>query len=309
MEIRRKSRVGNILRMIAGITTIFQSISLLVAPSNWFPALTVFTYTSSGLTLTPAPISLFCKSQKNNAVVCCCSEHRISVGVPASYWEHRYRTGDKGPSTDRVDDRGTGWLCEYKGPLQQTLQAVTGGDCNARILNLGCGVDCLSSDVYRDGYANLISTDISPAAIEEMRSRTAEAMPQAQWAVDDAMSMNLKSGSTDVILDKGTLDAILIRPAPFTSAALMLREVHRVLRVGGTYLLVSDGRGDADAQSRLAVLTMPHLSFNIAKTPNFGGYFIFACTKLAEPPTEAAELQWVKAQSLAASQDAAASSP
>ena len=33
--------------------------------------------------------------------------------------------------------------------------------------------------------------------------------------------------------------------------------------------------GDPDTW-RLPVLTQPHLSFNIAKTPDMGGYYIFA---------------------------------
>merc|ERR1719198_95963 len=115
-------------------------------------------------------------------------------------------------------------------------------------------------------------------------------MPYAEWLVDDAMNMQfVDSSSVDIVMDKGTLDAILIMETPFLNAAKMLREVQRVLKPGGTYLLATHGRGDPD-EHRLPLLTMPHLNMNIAKTPDLGGYYLFVCTKLAEQePAAAAE--------------------
>ncbi|CAK0827649.1 unnamed protein product [Prorocentrum cordatum] len=57
---------------------------------------------------------------------------RLRVGEPA-YWERRYTTRDKGDSQDDVDDRGAGWLCQYAGPLQQTLVSVTREDPQSRL--------------------------------------------------------------------------------------------------------------------------------------------------------------------------------
>ncbi|CAE8583539.1 unnamed protein product, partial [Polarella glacialis] len=162
------------------------------------------------------------------------------------YWESRYRTGDKGANPDHIDDRGVGWLCTYDGPVMQTLNAITGEDKSKTLLNIGCGMDRLSEDVYADGYTNLLSSDISPSAIGEMAAKTAATMPAAKWFVDDVLGMTVASQSVDVVLDKGTMDALLIRPNPFANAAQMLREVQRVLKVGGTYLLITHGRGDPD---------------------------------------------------------------
>jgi len=220
----------------------------------------------------------------------------------ASYWERRYRTGDKGKNQDQIDDSGAGWLCSYAGPLQQTLEAITGGSRTASVLNVGCGMDRLSQDVYADGYTNLQSSDISAAAIEKMSEQTAGTMPGARWFVDDVTAMNVPSQSVDVVLDKGTLDAVLIAPSPFVNAAKMLREVQRVLRVGGAYLLATHGRGDPDAW-RLPLLAMEHLSFNVAKTPDLGGYFLFVCTKLEELSEADAATRWATAEAWAEARD------
>jgi len=217
------------------------------------------------------------------------------------YWERRYKTGDKGANPDRIDDRGVGWLCGYTGPLQETLAAITGGDRSKVILNIGCGLDRLSPDIYADGYTNLLSSDISAHAIAEMQTSTADDMPLAKWLVDDVMQMNVPAESVDIVVDKGTLDALLIRPQPFSCAAKALREIQRVLKVGGIYLMITHGRGDPDTW-RLPLLAMPHLSFNIAKTPDMGGYFIFVCTKLpwgSGSPEEA----WSQAEEWAQQRD------
>eukprot|EP00930_Biecheleria_cincta_P081553 TRINITY_DN70655_c0_g1_i1.p1 TRINITY_DN70655_c0_g1~~TRINITY_DN70655_c0_g1_i1.p1 ORF type:complete len:168 (-),score=30.43 TRINITY_DN70655_c0_g1_i1:54-509(-) len=135
-----------------------------------------------------------------------------------------------------------------------------------------------------------------------MASKTAATTPMAKWFVDDALQMTVPSQSVDVVLDKGTLDAVLIRSDPFATAARMLREVQRVLKVGGVYMLLTHGRGDPDTW-RLPLLAMPHLSMNVAKTPDLGGYFIFLCTKLEQPDAHTEEANWARAQAWADEQD------
>eukprot|EP00933_Yihiella_yeosuensis_P013159 TRINITY_DN12323_c0_g1_i1.p1 TRINITY_DN12323_c0_g1~~TRINITY_DN12323_c0_g1_i1.p1 ORF type:complete len:152 (-),score=35.78 TRINITY_DN12323_c0_g1_i1:144-599(-) len=128
-----------------------------------------------------------------------------------------------------------------------------------------------------------------------MAKKTADSMPLAKWFVDDVMSMSVPSGSIDVVIEKGTLDALLIRSSPFSGAAVMLREVNRVLKVGGTYILITHGRGDPETW-RYPLLAMPHLAWNVAKTGDLGGYYIFVCTKLEEIDPEKEAENFAKAQ-------------
>mmetsp|Transcript_69710 Transcript_69710/g.130112 ORF Transcript_69710/g.130112 Transcript_69710/m.130112 type:complete len:378 (+) Transcript_69710:31-1164(+) len=223
----------------------------------------------------------------------------------ASYWDDRFRTQDKGMYKDRIDDRGSGWLCGYEGPLQQTLHAITEGDKNLKVLNLGCGVDRLSEDIYADGYENLLSVDASPSAIQEMRDRTAKTMPKAQWEVENALSMRIPSSDVDVVVDKGTLDAILAGPYPILSAAAVLAEVQRVLPVGGMYVLVSHGRGDPK-ENRWPLLQLPHLRFDVNLTPDLGGYYIFLCRKIEQLSPEELQQSWNMVEEWAKAEDEAA---
>lgn len=227
------------------------------------------------------------------------AESTLSYG-DATYWDRRYSTGDKGIAKDDIDDRGLGWLCEYAGPVQQTLNAITGGDKAKTILNVGCGIDRFSEEVYKDGFTNLLCSDIAPSAIQEMSTRTASTMPLAKWFVDDATDMSVPSESIDVLLDKGTLDSVLILQSPFSNAARMLREVQRVLRPGGVYLLITHGRGDPDTW-RLPLLALPHLNFNVAKTPDLGGYYLFVCTKLGDVVDP--DAKWAEAEAWASKRD------
>jgi len=195
-------------------------------------------------------------------------------------------------------------LCEYAGPLQQTLAALVGPNKNARILNVGCGTDALSEMVYADGFTNLVSLDSDESAIKLMVEKASTTMPLAKWSIEDPLDIRLEKQSVDVVLDKGCLDAVLRRPSPYTDAACLLKEVQRVLKVGGSYLLVTHGHGDPDA-ARLPLLALPHLSLNVQKTPDLGGYYLFVCTKLDELPANELEVKWQDAKVWAAERDQA----
>ena len=62
-----------------------------------------------------------------------------------------------------------------------------------------------------------------------------------RFEVEDCTKMSYADESFDVAIDKSTLDAILCGVEGFTNAALLLSEVHRVLAVGGTYIVISYG--------------------------------------------------------------------
>ena len=63
----------------------------------------------------------------------------------------------------------------------------------------------------------------------------------------------------DLVIDKATIDTLLCGDKPFLTVARYLREVQRVLRVGGKFLLVSTG----DKQKRMMHLKRSHLKFDV----------------------------------------------
>jgi ubiquinone/menaquinone biosynthesis C-methylase UbiE len=80
-----------------------------------------------------------------------------------------------------------------------------------------------------------------------------------KWMVADALNMpEFKDESYDVIIEKSTLDAILCGDKSFLNAAKMLKEVQRVLKTGGLYVVISYG----SPENRLFHLVNFHLAFS-----------------------------------------------
>lgn len=75
---------------------------------------------------------------------------------------------------------------------------------------LGCGNSALAFDLYNDGFKNIINIDYSPVVISNMKRRY-KVLEGVQWVVMDALDMTeFPPASFDVVLEKGTLDALLV---------------------------------------------------------------------------------------------------
>ena len=80
---------------------------------------------------------------------------------------------------------------------------------NERILMLGCGNSSLSEEMYYDGYTNIVNIDYSPIIIEKMR-RKHKHLVGMQYMLMDITRMTFDKNSFDVVMEKGTLDALLV---------------------------------------------------------------------------------------------------
>mgnify|MGYP000426600450 CR=1 FL=1 len=79
-----------------------------------------------------------------------------------------------------------------------------------------------------------------------------------KWDVMDIRDMNLYyDESFDIVLDKGTIDAILCGKDPHLNNAMMLSECQRILKTGGAYVAISFGL----PQNREFHFKQDHLSF------------------------------------------------
>lgn len=92
--------------------------------------------------------------------------------------------------------------------------------------------------------------DFSPAVIDNMRERNLEKRPSMKWLVMDIMKLDYANSTFDIVLDKGTMDAIMCEKGdvwdPSEDLVLkidtMLSEVVRVLKPGGKYIYVTFGQ-------------------------------------------------------------------
>jgi len=82
--------------------------------------------------------------------------------------------------------------------------------CVCVCVMLGCGNSSLALHLYNDGYRNIVNMDYSSVVISAMQRRH-KALQGVEWVVVDAMDMSeFLPASFDVVLEKGTLDALLV---------------------------------------------------------------------------------------------------
>ncbi|KAK3697176.1 hypothetical protein QZH41_013556 [Actinostola sp. cb2023] len=109
------------------------------------------------------------------------------------------------------------------------------------ILVLGCGNSRLSEDLYDLGYHGLVNIDISDVVISQMKDRNKEKRANMEFIKMDMLKMSFKENQFNVILDKGTLDAIFVSEDAevVSDVNQMFSEIQRVLQTNGRYICIT----------------------------------------------------------------------
>ncbi|KYN10088.1 PREDICTED: methyltransferase-like protein 13 [Trachymyrmex cornetzi] len=109
------------------------------------------------------------------------------------------------------------------------------------ILIVGCGNSTLSMSLYDVGYRNIVNIDISHIVIQQMRDINNSTRPDLVYKHMDATQMTYLDGKFSVVLDKGTLDALMpdTKEATLSIIDRYFKEITRVLRNGGRYICIS----------------------------------------------------------------------
>jgi len=130
------------------------------------------------------------------------------------------------------------WYAQWD-QMKRVVSKYSPVEDRPRTLMVGCGNSRLSEEMFMfGGYRDMVNIDISSVAIEQMREKHAD-MPM-EWHVMDATATTFEDGSFDLAVDKGTFDAITCEPGeekPLAQA--LIREMARVVKVGGKLVLVS----------------------------------------------------------------------
>ncbi|GLJ40376.1 hypothetical protein SUGI_0830870 [Cryptomeria japonica] len=164
----------------------------------------------------------------------------------AAYWDNRYL--EEGGSFD--------WYQRYA-HLRPFVRSYI--PPSSRILMVGCGNAVMSEDMVKDGYEEIINTDISAVAIHMMQKKY-EKVPQLKYVQIDVRDMSCFSNEYfNSVIDKGTLDSLMCGANAPISAARMLEEVSRVLKPGGVYMLITYG----DPRVRMPHLNVPCYNWTI----------------------------------------------
>ena len=147
-----------------------------------------------------------------------------------SYWEERYKS-----SENTTFD----WLENYS-TLKDIISSLKINKETGQVLNLGCGNSEFAENMYCDGYKNIKNIDISHNVIKSMSERN-KGMEGLTYEVMDVRELKYDDNSFDLAVDKSTIDALLCGEDAFINVAKMIKEVQRVLKVGGYYMIVSYG--------------------------------------------------------------------
>eukprot|EP00741_Cyanophora_paradoxa_P015877 tig00020909_g15328.t1 len=164
------------------------------------------------------------------------------------------------------------------------------------ILMVGCGNSKMSEDMYEDGYKDITNVDISPIVIDAMRRANAER--SMHWHTMDIRQLPADwAGKFDVVIDKGTMDALLCGEGSTANVLAMCQNISRVLKPGGVFVMISYGAPD----HRLCYLENREFGWGIkvhtiAKNlPKYttidaddeessNVHYIYACTKFGVKP-------------------------
>ena len=114
--------------------------------------------------------------------------------------------------------------------------------------------------MYEAGYLHIINNDISKTVIDNMNKIKEERQyKNMQYEVMDVTEMQYPNEYFDMVLDKSTLDALSCSDEPYLNVAKMLWHIHRVLKKGGVYVVISY----SNPENRLPHLERKHVNFDI----------------------------------------------
>ena len=107
-----------------------------------------------------------------------------------------------------------------------------------KILMSGCGNSNLSEEMFDVGYHNIVNIDISVAVLKQMNAKSNGRMPYLKM---NMMKTTFNDDNFNVIIDKGTLDAIFADNNIEIAMGVrkMFTEILRVLKVVGRYICVT----------------------------------------------------------------------
>ncbi len=110
------------------------------------------------------------------------------------YWNERYTADEDNPFD---------WLCDYEGvrvPLEALIE-----DRSRLTLMVGCGNAPFSPDLFKNGFVNLINTDLSDVVISQMRKR----YPEMNWEIMDVLDLKFPDNHFPYVLDKSLVDTLM----------------------------------------------------------------------------------------------------
>ncbi|KAM1299023.1 hypothetical protein ACFX2F_025762 [Malus domestica] len=120
-------------------------------------------------------------------------------------------------------------------PVEQDDKYLSGWS----VLDMGTGNGLLLQELSKQGFSDLTGTDYSEGAIDLARSRAdREGLPNIKFLVDDILETKLER-QFQLVVDKGTLDAIGLHPDGSIKRLIYWDSVSRLVASGGLVVITS----------------------------------------------------------------------
>lgn len=131
------------------------------------------------------------------------------------YWDERYKT-----------EHCYDWLGGFSKFQHLVKKHIRKEDF---ILMLGCGNSSLSGDMYSAGYHSITNIDYSSICISAMSSRYKDCS-EMTWQQMDMRQLSFPDASFDVVLEKATLDALMVEEkSPWSMSQQTATFIHQTL--------------------------------------------------------------------------------
>lgn len=148
------------------------------------------------------------------------------------YWNSRY-----------VSEESYDWFAPYSRFKHLVCRDIQTSDS---ILMLGCGNSTLSEEMYHDGFRCITNIDFSPVVIDKMAIKHKKCS-EMKWLVMDILDMKFPNEAFDVILEKGTIDALMVHekdPWNVSEETIkkidkILEQVSNILKPGGKFISIT----------------------------------------------------------------------
>ncbi|KAL7292719.1 hypothetical protein TKK_0013842 [Trichogramma kaykai] len=133
---------------------------------------------------------------------------------------------------------------EVKSPIRKTIQNqhllkyVRQKD---DIIIVGCGNSTVGMNLYDANYRSIVSIDISPVAIKQMKELNKVKRPDLVFQQMDATKLEYNNEKFSVVIDKGTFDEFMTDSKEETVALVTkyIEEIKSVLKSNGRYICIS----------------------------------------------------------------------
>ena len=169
----------------------------------------------------------------------------------SSYWNERY-SALLSQSEEGEADFHYEWYQDWASLRALIQPLLKPNDANFEVLVPGCGSSAIGANIYREGCKNVTCIDSSAVVINQMSDKYSS-LEEMEFTVMDATDMEYIPDMTfDLVVDKALFDCQLCSDSNFVKVTNLVSEIYRVLKPGGTYVMISHGK----PESRHGFLTM-----------------------------------------------------